>query len=645
MNSNQSDTQPGNILIVDDTPENLQVLSTALSGLGYTVRGVIKGAMALRVARTADPDLILLDIIMPDMDGYQVCEQLKAEAKTHDIPIIFISGLNDLFDKIKAFKLGGVDYITKPFQLEEVLARIENQMTIQRLSKQLKQQNQQLLQEVEYRRRAEAEAAAASLAKSEFLANMSHELRTPLNAILGFSQLMNRNPLLTAEQQHYLRIINRNGEHLLQLINDVLQISKIEAGIISLDTRNFDVYRLFDNLEETFQFKAELKKIHLKFIIEPDVPQYMKNDENKLRSCLNNLLDNAIKFTDYGSVTLRVMPDREEYSSPRLWFEVEDTGKGIAPVEIDKLFDAFVQTEIGKKSAEGTGLGLTITRKFVQLMGGDITVESVIGEGTLFKFYIQLVPADTLEITQQPRWQIISLAPGSPFFRILVVDDTTDSRLLLVKLLQPIGFEVREAENGQQAISVWQNWQPHLILMDTRMPVMNGIDATKEIRAREQGAGSGFPSNLSSIPHKTVIIALTASTFEERKGEILAAGTDDFLRKPFDEQVLLDKMAEYLGVSYIYEKFTQSSSISVENKYYAGASAEYLILEELATMPSEWVQQLYEAANEVNEDFVADLIAEIPENHTALSKALQNLINDFRLDIIVRLTESFLKKF
>ncbi|MEB3179782.1 MAG: response regulator [Nostocaceae cyanobacterium] len=651
MHSNKTSAYSGNILIVDDTPENLQILSSSLIELGYTVKCVIKSSMALRVAKTAPLDLILLDIIMPEMDGYQVCEQLKSDPETRDIPIIFISGLYDVFDKVKALQLGGVDYITKPFKLEEVIARIENQLTIQRLAKQLKQQNQQLQQEVEERRRAEKKAAAASQAKSEFLANMSHELRTPLNAIFGFTQLMRRYPWLTIEQLDYLRIINSNCQHLNSLINEVLQLSKIESGMIDVDEKVVDLYRLIDNLEEIFIFKTELKNIFLNIIIQPNVSQYIKTDETKLRSCLINLLENAIKFTEHGSITLRVWEDNNEDAeivNSRLWFEVEDTGKGIAADEIDKLFDAFVQTESGKQSVEGTGLGLAITRKFVELMGGNITVESVVGKGTIFKFYIKIYPAQPSEITYQSIGTVVSLAPEQQSYRILVVDDTTDSRLLLVKLLQPIGFEVREAENGEQAISVWQNWQPHLIWMDTRMPVMNGVEATISIRATERSQIQTTEDSSSLAPRCTVIIALTASTFEEQKEEILAAGFDDFLRKPFDEQVLLDTMTKYLGVRYIYENLyenlPQLHNVLPRRGYDVNESAASIFIEEFGKMPREWVQQLYQGCSEVNEDLIADLIAQIPESQAFFMKQLQSLIKNFRLDIIASLTQSFLNQ-
>jgi signal transduction histidine kinase len=685
MNNNRIEVDSGNILIVDDTPENLQILSATLSERGYKVRGVVKGQMALRAARSAPPDLILLDIRMPEMDGYEVCSKLKADPKTCEIPVIFISALDEVLDKIKAFAVGGVDYITKPFQVAEVLARVEHQLTIQKLSHQLREQNQQLQQEIQERLKAEKAAEAASKAKSEFLANMSHELRTPLNAILGFTQVMSRDLQLSTEQREYLRIINRSGEHLLDLINDVLDLSKIEAGLSTLYESSFDLYRLLDSLEKMLQIKAEQKKIQLIFKVPSNVPHYIKTDPKKLRICLINILANAIKFTENGTVTLRVKAGiaTEERDTDKtrchlctssssqflfpntLHFEVEDTGPGIAPAEMAGLFDAFVQTETGQKFAEGTGLGLAITRKFVQLMGGEIQISSVLGEGAIFKFDIKIDEPDSIELIAKPLRRVIGLEPNQEVYRLLVVDDTKENRLLLVKLLEPIGFEVQEAENGAEGLALWESWQPHLIWMDTRMPVMDGLEATRQIRARERQRGRGretdprrwgngereqvFASNqrlsvsvLSNSPPTTRIIALTASIFEEKRGEILAVGFDDFVRKPFTEELIFEKLAEYLGVRYIYEDLAPSTQPSRKGDR-MGEKSDAFFLSELAKMPILWVKELYQAANVVNEELILDLIQQISPKNPSLSEGLTDLFNDFRLDVIVHVTQQVLQ--
>ena len=645
MTTNKTEENKGNILIVDDTPENLQVLSATLLDRGYKVRGVINGKMAIRAARAGSPDLILLDIKMPEMDGYEVCMQLKADPKTSEIPVIFISALDEVLDKVTAFQVGGVDFITKPFHVAEVLARIEHQLTIQRLKKQLLDRNTELQQEIIERKKAEEAAAAASLAKSQFVANMSHELRTPLNAILGFTEVMSRDSSLSDENLENLRIINRSGQHLLELINDVLDLSKIEAGIIALDERSFDLYQLLDTLEEMFQIKAETKNLQLNFFVQANVPQYIKTDEKKLRVCLINLLGNAIKFTlDGGCICLRVSVESKQQlaesgiypnSTPGdpflILFEVEDTGVGIAAAEIDTLFDAFVQTEAGRNAADGTGLGLTITKKYVQIMGGDIGFKSVLGEGTSFKFNIRVFPATSSEITVPTLQRVIGLEADQPIYRILAIDDNQENRRLLVKMLQPIGFEVREAENGHQGVEIWESWQPHLIWLDTRMPVMDGFEAVRQIRTKEK-----------QTQWRTVIIALTASTFEERKGEIIAAGCDDFVRKPFQEQILFDKMAYYLGVRYIYQELPRLP-VGGLGRYFVSEKPDSFFGGLLAQMPQSWVQELYEAANDVDEELAIEIVDRIWESHPTLAHALKDLLTDYRLDKIMDLTQSSLK--
>ncbi|MEC4983925.1 MAG: response regulator [Oscillatoria sp. PMC 1068.18] len=623
-----------NILIVDDTLENLQVLSQTLSERGYKVRGAVKGEMAIRTAKSVPPDLILLDIKMPDMDGYEVCKQLKAEEKTKQIPIIFLSALDEVTDKVKGFQIGGVDYITKPFQVQEVLARIENQLTIQRLQKQLQIQNELLQKEIQERQKAEATAKAASQAKSEFLANMSHELRTPLNAILGFAQVLMREPELTPEQQDYLGIINRSGQHLLELINDVLDLSKIEAGRVSLNFTNFDLYRLLDQIEEMFHIKAEAKNLTIEFRLAPDIPQYIRTDEAKLRGCLINLLGNAVKFTEVGQITLKVETKSisTENNDLELLFIVQDTGTGIAPREIRTLFDAFVQAEEGRQAAEGTGLGLSITKRFVELLGGKIEVNSILNEGTIFQFYIQTKLVDSLGEISEPNRRVIGLESSKEKYRILVVDDTEENRLLLVKMLEPIGFQVREAKNGRKAIALWSTWEPHLILMDTRMPVMSGLEATKQIRIRED--------DQKARPFHTIILALTASAFEERRSDIIAAGSDDFVRKPFTEETIFAHIGEYLGVSYLYEDL---ASLYTSRKFASLSRADSFYLTALAAMPFDWVRELYQAANTVREETIEELIAQIPPQQAALTEALKDLIHDFRLDEIVRLTKQVIE--
>ena len=485
---------------------------------------------------------------------------------------------------------------------------------------------------------AKQDAEVANLAKSEFLAKMSHELRTPLNAILGFTQLLHRDSSINLEQKKTLGIINHSGKHLLDLINDVLEMSKIEAGRITFNPSSFDLYRLLDSLYDMLRLKVESKGLKLIFERSEDLPEYVETDESKLRQVLINLLENGIKFTDTGLIMLRVSvisygselvskeakQNTDNQGKIIIHFEVEDTGSGIATDEIDRLFDAFVQTTTGRQSQEGTGLGLTISNQFVQLMGGEIAVNSTLGRGTIFSFNIpvRLALAD-LE-PEQPMGRVIGLVPNQPKYRILVVEDQWENRQLLVKLLESVGFQVRQAENGQEGLKLWESWSPQLIWMDMQMPVMNGYEATKQIKA-----------NLRDTT--TVIIALTASAFEESRSSILEAGCDDFVSKPFQEQEIFEKIAKYLGVEYIYEENSScsfsSDSESVDRSY-------ELNPESLAVMPTEWVTRLGEGATKLNNKLIFQALEEIPSEHSEMREAIASLANDFRYDLILKLTLS-----
>jgi PAS domain S-box-containing protein len=479
-------------------------------------------------------------------------------------------------------------------------------------------------------KQAKLAAEAANLAKSQFLANMSHELRTPLNIILGFTQLLARDRLLTEQQQDHLGTITRSGEHLLELINDVLEMSKIEAGRASLNETSFDLYRQLNTLNDMWQPKALEKGLQLSLELQADVPQFISTDESKLRQVLMNLLSNALKFTESGRVIVRVGVEREDRNAEvdedrslvRLVFAVEDTGAGIAPDELKILFNAFSQTETGRKSQQGTGLGLAISREFVRLMGGDLTLETQVGQGTTFRFHIPLVIAAAVErFPQQSHPRVIGLATDQPSYRLLVVEDHRENRQLLVKLLEPIGFEVRQAENGREAIALWESFAPHLIWMDLRMPVMDGYEAIKQIRSQLK-------------ERKTVIIALTANAFEEERKIALSIGCDDFVRKPFREEEIFEKMAHYLGVRYRYEPIILPAP---SDAMLSDAATTLSLLEK---MPAEWREQLHQAATQVDAEQIAQLIHQIPSEYATLAHPITDLVNHYRFDRIVELTRS-----
>jgi PAS domain S-box-containing protein len=490
------------------------------------------------------------------------------------------------------------------------------------------------------------DAEAANRAKSVFLANMSHELRTPLNSILGFSELMTRDPGITDDQRENLDIIGRSGEHLLALINDVLELSRIEAGRVELQEESFDLHRMLTSLEEMFRLRAVNKGLALLFERDDSVPQYVHMDQGKLRQTLINVLGNAVKFTREGGVALRVaseefgawsgeadgevaLPPVKSGRGPQcvLCFEIQDTGIGIAPEELDAVFDAFTQTSSGRESKTGTGLGMPISREFVRMMGGDLAVSSEVGKGSCFAFDVRAQVVDASEVgSAQPVRRVVALEPGQCAadggpYRLLVAEDREASRRLLVKLLQPLGFEVREAKDGQEAVAIWGEWEPHLIWMDMRMPVLDGYEATRQIKALPRGAD-------------TVIVALTASAFDEDRVQVMDAGCDGFVRKPFREAEIFDVLMQHLGLRFVYEAMGEAEVVREPE----GATS--LDAAAFAELPREWVVRLQEASAQADADKVLELVGQIAERHGQVAKVLRNLAVNFRFDLIVEMASA-----
>jgi PAS domain S-box-containing protein len=534
--------------------------------------------------------------------------------------------------------------ITDRKQAEKLLADYNRT-----LEQQVSDRTLELQREIIERKRAEGAAQAANRAKSTFLANMSHELRTPLNAILGFSQLMNRSSNLFPEQQENLGIISRSGEHLLALIDQVLDLSKIEAGRATINPTNFDLHRLLNDIKYMFQFQAESKGLQLLIERMPEVPQYVQTDEIKLRQVLINLLANAVKFTSAGSIYVRI---KSATQPGTIDFEIEDTGAGIDTDELKNLFEAFVQTKTGQQSQQGTGLGLSIARSFVQLMGGEMSVKSAAGRGTIFKFDIKVNAFETAGLKrEQPTRRVIAIAPNQPQYRILIADDAWDSRQLLVKMLGSIGFEIYEATNGIEAIESWENNSPHLIFMDMRMPLMDGYEATKQIKARERedklssgspranegGASSGSPllkGGGGRIEFRsTPIIAITASSFEEEKVAVLSIGCDDFIRKPFTEANIFDTLHKHIGVQFVFEEINDAYNLTeTENNV--------LTKQAVCELPCQLVADLQQAISNLDLETIQTVTGKISEINRPLASAIASCVQKFQYEQLLELITS-----
>jgi len=465
--------------------------------------------------------------------------------------------------------------------------------------------------------KAKETAEIANAAKSQFLAKMTHELRTPLTAIIGFGQLIiNRDKNLSDSTRQYIDIVNRSGEHLLSLINDVLSMSQIEAEKISIGLSSFDLYQLFDLVQSIFIPRTRSNGIELKLEVDSLVPQYIKTDQAKLRQILLNLIGNAVKFTSKGYVLVRVKYKQQKF----LEIEVIDTGTGIASGDLESVFQAFEQAEQGRSYNEGTGLGLAISRQFARLLGGDITLESTLGVGSTFCCTLEIMPAENIQLSQTAQ-EVIGLAPNQIPSRILVVEDNLEISQLLLELIGAIGLQVKSAQNGIEALEIWKNWQPDLIWMDIQIPIMDGYETTGKIRNSPQG-------------DKTKIIALSANAFIENQSFTLEAGFDDYVTKPFSKQIIFERMASHLDLEYTYE------SDKIHNPYFSRTNK--LEKEGLETIDKDLLRQIKEAAILLDEQQIQKLISLIPKENSKPTEILSKLLKNFQFEEILEIIEIYL---
>ncbi|GAB4203437.1 MAG: hypothetical protein Fur006_57740 [Coleofasciculaceae cyanobacterium] len=638
-----SDTR-ASILIVDDQPDNLRTLAAILSTEGYKVRKAINGEMALETVQSQSPDLILLDIKMPQMDGYAVCCALKANAATCNIPVIFLSALSETADKVKAFAVGGVDYITKPFQAEEVIARVENQLRFQRLSKQLLEQNARLCEEIQVRQKTEAalqqalvSAEAANRAKSAFLANMSHELRSPLTGILGYAQMLKKDSACTSLQKKGLGIIYQCGNHLLTLINDILDLSKIEANKLEIISDNFHFTSFLKDLSELFQFKAQQKDINFIYLAHNLIPTVIHADEKRLRQVLMNLLSNAVKFTEHGSVTFKVEIIRNESKddgnqstipNQLIRFQIEDTGIGITPEQMEKIFLPFEQATDSSYRAEGTGLGLAISQKIVSLMGSKICVESTPGVGSRFWFDLDLLATSNQKESILGKFASNIIGYQGKKRKILIVDASRQNRLDITYLLKPIGFELIEASNEQEGLEKALECQPDLILADVAKLTLDAFEMTQELRQLIEF-------------QDTIIIATYPQGIECNQQQISELGCNDFLEKPIQSQTLLDKLKTYLRLSWIYSKTSPNQS---HNNRIELNRSKQTSQGEMVIPPFEELLYLYEAAQISHTKRVkqeAIRLKQLNSIYSTFAIKVLELAEDFDCEEVIRLIDQY----
>ena len=577
----------GNILVVEDSLSILTVIKSLLSDEGYQVHCASTGEYALELATLIKPDLVLLDIIMPGIDGYATCQKLKSIEEYKKTPVIFISVLGKTFNKVKAFESGAVDYIIKPIDTQELLSRVNTHLTIKKLQDELKQSNMyleervclrmaqlskanlQLKKEIAERKQAQAslikahaelerkvedrtaelklakeKAEADNRAKGAFLANMSHEIRTPISGIIGFTYLV-LNSDLSEKQREHMNYINLSCDHLLSVINDILDLSKIEADQLQLEDIEFDLSKVVQTVIATLSPKSHEKKLALNCRMDPGVPQHLIGDPTRLRQVLFNLINNAIKFTGAGEVSLTCRQKLLKNKEITLHFSVTDTGIGLSKEQFDRIFERFAQADMYTHSRYGgTGLGLSISKHLVELMDGDIWVESKKGLGSSFNFTVKFrmqpekphgkqtsAIADNRNMSAHDNTEFHDKRPdrltvsSAPFaagqvipLSILLVEDDMIIRKMAKHMLEKMGCCVSAAENGQIALKMMEDHQFDIVLMDVQMPVMDGIQATTLIRRQEAERGGHLP-----------IIAMTALAMHGDCEKLLEIGMSDYL--------------------------------------------------------------------------------------------------------------------
>lgn len=541
------------ILIIDDIIDNLMALGGVLEHK-YDVQFASSGREGLELIRQYPPDLILLDVMMPEMDGYAVFSELSGDPKTKGIPVIFVTAFNDTNHETRALAAGAVDFIHKPINPPVVLARVKTHLMLKRREEELHRLNEALEKRVK-QRTAELEertlqvetlnmaleeraqqAETANLAKRQFLGKMSHELRTPLNGIIGYTELLQRKITDTAHLQK-LAGIGKSANNLTAIVNDILNFTDIDSGKLNLATVDFDLNDVIQRVSDMIAPRAVAKKLAYTVEVDPAIPPVLSGDPGKLGQVLHNLAGNAVKFTHEGSINVRAsLTAAGEHGDVKIRFDVHDTGIGIEPSKLNTIFEPFEQSDNTlTRPFGGIGLGLSINRKLVEMMGGETGVESEAGKGSTFWATFKLKrgklqqPARPAEL---PPLEALRAHHASA--KLLLVEDDFIFQEILKDLLDEAGLCVDTANDGEEAVAMAEGQPYDLVLMDVQMPVTDGLDAARSIRK--------IPGR-ENIP----IIAVSANAYDEDKARCLNAGMNAFIAKPVQPETLYMALVNWLG--------------------------------------------------------------------------------------------------